>query len=59
MVAKKANFRQLAEFEFNLPWPLSNRGAYIQACGVDLPKENACILTMSSKEGNSWLGETI
>ena len=59
VLAKKGNFRFLAECECTLPWPLSPRVGITQLCGVDLPNENACILTMRTLEGETWLGEPI
>ena len=56
VLAKVSNFRRLAEFEYKLPFPLYPRWMHVQACGMQLEEENACILTMSSPQGNSWLG---
>ena len=29
---------------------------YIQACGMHVPSDGSCVLTMSSIKGDSWLG---
>ena len=59
VLAKVSHFRQLAEFSYKLPWPLYPRSMFIQACGIQLEEENACILTMSSTRADSWLGTQI
>ena len=59
VLGKVSNFRQCAEFHYKLPWPLHPRAMYIGACGIQLPEENACILTLSSISGQSWLGHPI
>ena len=56
ILGKVSNFRQSAEFEFKLPWPLANRTFQVQACGIALPEENGSILTISSIKGDTWLG---
>ena len=30
----KSNFRQMAEFEFQMPWPMYPRACFVQACGM-------------------------
>lgn len=56
LISKVSHFRQCAEFTYKLPWPFYSRSVFIQACGMQLPDDQACILTMSSAEGDSWLG---
>ena len=59
ILRKVTNFRQAAEFEFKLPWPLSNRTFQLQACGIALPVENGAILTLSSIQSETWLGQEL
>jgi len=59
ILCKVSHFRQAAEFEFKLPWPLSNRTCQIQACGIALPEDNGAILTLSSIQTDSWLGQEL
>lgn len=57
VLAKVSNFRRLGEFEYKLPFPLHPRWMHVQACGMQLKEEKACILVMSSpKLKDSWLG---
>ena len=34
VLGKVSNFRQCAEFEYKLPWPLHPRAMFIGACGI-------------------------
>ena len=55
----KTNFRKMAEFEVAMPWPLYHRACFIQACGMQLPEENAWILTLNSVKNDKWFGHEI
>ena len=59
MLGQVSNFRKCAEFEYKMPWPMYPRSMFIGACGIQLADEDACILTMSSIPGSSWLGKDI
>ena len=54
-----SHLRKLAYLKNNLPWPFTDREIFIQACGIVLKEERACILTLSSAEGDSWFGTPI
>ena len=51
-----SHLRKMASIVNNLPWPFNRRESFIQACGMLYKEKNACILTMNSVEGNSWMG---
>ena len=59
IIKSHSHFRKAADFEFYLPWPLANRAFRMQANGIALPDENGAILTMSSIDQDSWLGEAL
>lgn len=56
IVASVSHLRKLAYFRMGLLWPMSDREMFLQACGIALKKEKACILTLSSFKGDDWFG---
>lgn len=59
LLGEVSHLRKLAYIRNNLPWPFTDREIFIQACGILLKEEKACILTLSSAEGDSWFGTPI
>ena len=59
IIKSHSHFRKAADFEFELPLTISNRAFRVQANGIALPDEHAVIITMSSIEQDSWLGEAL
>ena len=49
----------MAEFEVSMPWPMYHRACFVQACGMQIPEEDAWILTLSSVNGDQWMGHEI
>ena len=59
LIGEVSHLRKLAYFRNNLPWPFSDREITLQACGIALKEDKACILTMSSVESDEWFGKKI
>lgn len=56
IIGEVSHLKKAAYFRFGLPWPFASREILVQACGLILKEERACCLTLSSIEGDSWLG---